>query len=309
VVHEDLMRPREAGAKVHCENDSIVGVRVGFQGWRGAAWRLAFQARAMTAWLLLPALLALVAYALAALPLAATEGFAGKALVVGWVAHGAAIAIDVGGVGRALSGARFGFAPALSATMWLVLAVYGIESRLMPIKRVRRSLAVLAAIVVAVAAYFPGEMVEPHASWAPVHWLLGIASYGLFGAAVLHAGMLSAADRQMRQRSLTADRGPAGVPLLRLERLTFQFVTAGFIALTATLVLGWWFTSVWKWEHKIVFSVLAWLVFAGLLAGRAAFGWRGRRATGWVYAGAALLLLAYVGSRFVFEVLLHRPFE
>ena len=37
------------------------------------------------------------------------------------------------------------------------------------------------------------------------------------------------------------------------------------------------------------------------------FGWRGRYATRWVYAGAALLLLGYVGSRFVLEVVLHRP--
>jgi ABC-type uncharacterized transport system permease subunit len=48
------------------------------------------------------------------------------------------------------------------------------------------------------------------------------------------------------------------------------------------------------------------VVFAGLLAGRHAFGWRGPRATRWLYAGAGLLLLAYVGSRFVLEVLLHR---
>ncbi|MEY2656258.1 MAG: hypothetical protein RLZZ524_3286, partial [Pseudomonadota bacterium] len=53
--------------------------------------------------------------------------------------------------------------------------------------------------------------------------------------------------------------------------------------------------------------VLGWVVFAGLLAGRRAFGWRGRRATRWLYVGSVLLLLAYVGSRFVFEVLLHRP--
>ena len=51
---------------------------------------------------------------------------------------------------------------------------------------------------------------------------------------------------------------------------------------------------------------LAWLVFAALLVGRHRQGWRGRRATRWLYAGAALLLLAYVGSRFVLEVLLAR---
>jgi len=81
---------------------------------------------------------------------------------------------------------------------------------------------------------------------------------------------------------------------------------AGFVVLSATLLLGWYFSSPWQWDHKAVFSVLAWCVFAALLAGRRAFGWRGRLATRWLYLGAALLLLAYVGSRFVLEVLLHR---
>jgi len=55
-----------------------------------------------------------------------------------------------------------------------------------------------------------------------------------------------------------------------------------------------------------VFSVLAWLSFAVLLGGRARFGWRGRTARRVLYAGTALLLLAYVGSRFVLEVVLAR---
>lgn len=58
--------------------------------------------------------------------------------------------------------------------------------------------------------------------------------------------------------------------------------------------------------HKAVFSLLAWLTFAVLLLGRARFGWRGRRAARVLYAGAALLLLAYAGSRFVLEVVLGR---
>jgi ABC-type uncharacterized transport system permease subunit len=97
-----------------------------------------------------------------------------------------------------------------------------------------------------------------------------------------------------------------GLPLLRLEKLTFRFVEAGFWVLSATIALGWWFANPWRWDHKTVFSLLGWLVFAGLLAGRHAFGWRGRRAAGWLYAGAVLLLLAYVGSRFVLEVVLQR---
>jgi ABC-type uncharacterized transport system permease subunit len=79
------------------------------------------------------------------------------------------------------------------------------------------------------------------------------------------------------------------------------------VVLTATLVLGLATTVHWRWsDHKAVFSLLAWGVFAGLLAGRRLRGWRGRRATRWLYVGAVLLLLAYAGSRFVLEVLLGR---
>ena len=258
------------------------------------------------AWLVAASILGVAGYAVAAFPGERLMGKPGLALVAGWLAHGAAIVIDVSGVG-ATSGARFGFAPALSATVWLVVAVYGIESRFVPITRVRRVLAVLGAAVLLLGLAFPGEVYAQHAALAPVHWLLGVASYGLLGAAVLHAGMLGSADKQMRNHVPAPDARPPGLPLLRLERLTFQFVLAGFGALTATLLLGWWVTPVWHWDHKTVFSLLAWLVFGALLVGRATFGWRGRRATRWVYAGAILLLLAYVGSRFVMEVLLRRP--
>ena len=142
--------------------------------------------------------------------------------------------------------------------------------------------------------------------WAPLHWLLGIASYGLFGVAVLHALLLNRAERLMRRTATPSAPAAQGVPLLRLERLTFRFVGAGFIVLSAAIVLGIWFSDHWRWDHKAVFSILGWLVFAGLLAGRRAFGWRGPKATRGVYTGAALLLLAYVGSRFVLEVVLHR---
>jgi len=55
-----------------------------------------------------------------------------------------------------------------------------------------------------------------------------------------------------------------------------------------------------------VFAVLSWLIFAALLLGRYRYGWRGRRALRWTLAGFSCLLLAYVGSRFVLEVLLGR---
>jgi ABC-type uncharacterized transport system permease subunit len=260
--------------------------------------------------LALPSLLALLAYLAASMLPERLGPRLRIAVIVAWVAHAVAIGIDASGIGTPQASPRFGFAPALSVTLWLVIAVYLIESRFVPLAGVRRTLAVLGALAVLLAWLFPGEL-RPHLAsrWIPLHWIMGIASYGLFGAAVLHAALLNRADRQMRAatRPNPAVTAPLGLPLLRLERLTFRFVGAGFVVLTITLVLGWWFADPWKWDHKTVFSMLGWAVFAALLAGRRAFGWRGRHATRWLYTGAGLLLLAYVGSRFVLEVVLHRP--
>ena len=251
---------------------------------------------------------ALLGYAVAVAQSERAAAMLRWALLIGWVAHGLALVFDSSGIGAPQPGARFGFAPALSMTLWLVLAVYAVESRFVPLPGVRRTLAVLGLTAVALALCFPGE-VRPHlvSAWIPLHWVLGIASYGLFGAAVLHAALLSNAERRMRGARGAAVPTPLGMPLLRLEKLTFRFVAAGFAVLSAALVLGVWFADPWRWDHKTTFSVLAWAVFAALLAGRRAFGWRGRMAARWLYTGAALLLLAYVGSRFVLEVLLSRP--
>ena len=255
-----------------------------------------------------PSVAALVCYLAAALPGERLRRASRRLAASAGSLTALALAIDIAGIGAPLPGARFGFAPALSVTLWLVLAVYGLESRFVPLPGARRALAALGVVVVVLAWAFPGQ-VHPQAAspWAPLHWLLGIASYGLFGVAVLHAA--AAQPRRAADAPGAAVAGAApttGVPLLRLERLTYRFVAAGFVVLSAAIVLGVWFTSPWRWDHKSVFSILGWLVFAALLAGRRAFGWRGPQATRWLYAGAALLLLAYVGSRFVFEVLLHR---
>jgi ABC-type uncharacterized transport system permease subunit len=169
-------------------------------------------------------------------------------------------------------------------------------------------LAALGAAAIVLAMLFPGQPLHVSASaWLPLHLALGIACYGLFGAAVVHAWLMTRAERHIRQ----AEDPHSGIPLLTLERLTFRFVTAGFVLLTATLLAGWLFGDAlygraWRWDHKAVFSLMAWITFAALLLGRARFGWRGRNAVGVLYAGAGLLLLAYVGSRFVLEVVLGR---
>ena len=225
------------------------------------------------------------------------------ALLAAWVLHAIVL-------GWTLLGTQplFGFAPALSVTAWLVLTVYGVERQLFPQLQARCTLAALGALAVLLALLFPGQPLNSSASpWLALHLALGIACYGLFAAAVVHGAIMGRAERRMR---LAVDPN-SGMPLLTLERLIFRFVTAGFVLLSATLVAGLLFSETlygraWRWDHKAVFSVLSWITFAALLLGRWRFGWRGRIARRMLYVGALLLLLAYVGSRFVLEVLLER---
>jgi len=66
------------------------------------------------------------------------------------------------------------------------------------------------------------------------------------------------------------------------------------------------FGEPWQFNHKVLFGFVSWVVFAVLLWGHRFYGWRGRIAVHWTVGGFVLLLLAYLGSRFVLEVLLHR---
>lgn len=223
-------------------------------------------------------------------------------LRVAWLLHLLALA-----VGLLREPAHFGFAPALSITAWLVLTVYLIENRLHPQLRARWPLALLGSVVVLLALFFPGAPYPLlRSNWLPLHWALGIASYGLIGVAVLHAWLMQRAESAMR----LGTSPDTAMPLLMLERLTFRFVSAGFVLLSATLLAGWWFSELFNdrfvWNHKTVFTVLSWLTMGVLLWGRWRLGWRGRVAARTLYLGAGFLLLGYVGSRFVLEVVLHR---
>ena len=225
-------------------------------------------------------------------------------LTLAWLLHGAVLASSL-----LATPPTFGFAPALSVTAWLVTLVYAIESHVYPQLKAKAVLLGMGMVAVLLALLFPGAPYPAiQSTWLPLHWALGIAAYGLIAAAVVHAWWMRRTEQAMR-RGVAPPEG--GLPLLAIERLTFRFVTAGFALLTATLLAGWWFAEHLysqgiTWDHKRVFAALSWVVFAVLLLGRWRLGWRGRTATRMLYVGSGLLLLAYVGSRFVLEILLHR---
>ena len=214
-----------------------------------------------------------------------------------WILHSIALVVALFGVNP-----HFGFAPALSLTAWLMVMVYAVERIVHPQLATPKGLGMSVALAVAAALLFPGSFLTPHSSiWLALHLALGVACYGLFGIAVVHAWLMRRAEIRFRHAQ---DPG-SGLPLLTLERLTYRFIVAGFCLLSATLLIG-GILHTWRWDHKTVFSLLAWVIFGVLLTGRYGFGWRGKRAVQALYTGSLFLLLGYAGSRFVLEVILGR---
>jgi ABC-type uncharacterized transport system permease subunit len=258
------------------------------------------------AWFWVLAWVAVVAYALPALLRTDNSQAIARSWGIAWAAHGLVLAV-------ALLSGRFGFGPAISVMAWLVLTVYAVESWLYPQMQSRRALAALGAAALLMGLIFPGAQMPANTSmWMPLHGALGVASYGLLAVATVHAWLLRRAEAHMRAAQKPGEQS-IGLPLMTLERLMFAFVLAAFVLLTGTLLAGGLFAEhlygaakAWQWNHKTIFSCLAWGLMAGLLWGRWQWGWRGKRAARLVYGSAFLLLLAYVGSRFVLEVLLQR---
>jgi len=96
-----------------------------------------------------------------------------------------------------------------------------------------------------------------------------------------------------------------------METLLFRLIIAGFVLLTLALASGMLFSEELihkpaQFTHKTLFAFISWGIFAALLGGRKIYGWRGRTALRWTWAGFIALVLAYVGSKFVLEVILHR---
>jgi ABC-type uncharacterized transport system permease subunit len=213
---------------------------------------------------------------------------------------------------------HFGFAHALSATLWLTVLIVWAESYFSASRGLLLLVLPLAAFASGLPVLFPGAVLGPSTSTPMfrLHLVLAILAYSLLTIAAMQALLMATMDRRLHGDVMTErtplarflDRLP---PLLAMETVLFRLITAGFVLLTATLASGVFFSEQTfgrplRFDHKSVFTIAAWLVFAGLLAGRVFFGWRGRTALRWTLIGFAMLMLAYVGTRFVLEVLLGR---
>jgi ABC-type uncharacterized transport system permease subunit len=207
---------------------------------------------------------------------------------------------------------RFGFGQALSVTLWLAIAIYWVENFFVRLDGLQFFVLALAGVCVVLPGTFTGFATQAHVDSFTfrLHLVLAMGAYSLFTIASLQALLMAILEKRLHNGALTGAFATLP-PLLSLERILFRIIGIAFVLLTATLVTGFVFSEqvfsrAMRFDHKTLFAITSWVIFAGLLLGRRIYGWRGRTAIRWILAGFVALLLAYIGSRFVLEVILRR---
>jgi ABC-type uncharacterized transport system permease subunit len=216
------------------------------------------------------------------------------------------------------TGFIFGFAQALSTMAWIGVTFFWFESWYLPIRGLRAFILLAAAICSVLPAIFSGYLLSARAvddPWFRSHFIVANIAYGLLSLAALHAILMHVQDRHLHNHRAQQDWFGRWVdrlpPLMSMETILFRIISVGFVLLSLTVFSGLFFSQTLFgkaliWDHKTVFGILSWLMFAGLLIARQRIGLRGLTAIRWVLGSFFMLLLAYVGSRFVIEVLLQR---
>jgi ABC-type uncharacterized transport system permease subunit len=237
-------------------------------------------------------------------------------VVLGWLMHALALSGEIDSHGTL----RIGFAVMLSVALWISVAAYWLENRNFALDSLRVLVLPCAAVASVLPLIFPGEtmqleQISPLFSW---HIAIAVMAYSSLTIAAFHAVLMALQETRLHARpgapagwfSAAIDRLPA---LMTMERLLFRMIAFGFVLLTLTVLSGVIFSEqlfgrAFRLDHKTIFTMMSWILFGALLAGRQWRGWRGKTALSFTLSGFAALFLGYIVSRFVFEVVLHRAF-
>ena len=188
-----------------------------------------------------------------------------------------------------------GFGYSISLIVWLMLMLYFAGSFFYRLRGLQLLLYPIAALSMLAAIVFPGHYTGYLAANWPfvLHIASSLLAYGLFGITALLAVLILWLDRHLHQHRFSPMVSFLP-PLLSLSVASGTFFSEEIFGVAA------------RFSHKSVFGILSWLIYAGLLFKRHQSGWRGKKVAVWSIVGFASLMLAYVGSKFVLEVMLHK---
>lgn len=208
-----------------------------------------------------------------------------------------------------VQGVDIGFFSALTFTAWLMSTLLVIASFSLPIGCLGLLVYPFALItlVLRISSEQQHILTDLLAPGLQTHILFSLLAYSLLSIAVAQAILLYIQDKYLHNKH------PSGflhsLPSLEtMEIMLFRIIGLGVIALSVSLLSGFLYLDdmfAQHLVHKTILSLIAWLIFVVLLWGHYKFGWRGKMAIKMSMSGFVLLMLAYFGSKFVIELVLH----
>ena len=207
---------------------------------------------------------------------------------------------------------NIGLVYSLSLILWLTVLVYWLARLFYSLASLQTLFLPIAALAAVLPAIFPAvHRLEQPTSWAfNAHVLAAMLAYSLFTIAAFHAGLMSLVEKRLHHAMIPTVLKNLP-PLMTMEKILFRIIAVGWALLTVTLLSGIIFSEeifgrAWQLNHKNIFGLISWIIYSTLMLGRLLKGWRGKTAVRWTMGGFTFLILAYLGTEFVLEVILHR---
>lgn len=140
--------------------------------------------------------------------------------------------------------------------------------------------------------------------WFPVHLVLAITADACFSVAGVASAAFLLQEHRLKRKQLSG-AFKLMPPMPVLEEMSHRFIMTGFLLLTLAIVAGSFFAkqmwgAYWSWDPKQCFTLVTWLLFAGILHARVTIGWRGRRAAWLVVVAVITVIVSMVTFTAVF---------
>ena len=204
---------------------------------------------------------------------------------------------------------------ATTFAMWTIVAVYlvvGLWSRV----RFLGAFASPGLFAIGVFALMPRLDMQPEARpdvpvvWISLHAAFLALSYGAFGLSSVAALMYLVQERNLKFHKMQAVFSLMP-PIQRLEAIVGRLLLAGFILLTLGLALGAFDLAhlrqaeAYRGDLKIIWSILVWFIYLGLVLMRWKFAQGGRRFALGALGSFVFVLLTFWGTNVLSP--LHTP--
>jgi len=200
----------------------------------------------------------------------------------------------------------FDFNSSLSLTLLVINFLFCLFMFTKPIYHLGLILFPITALIVVITIFYktgnaPIELINNNLR---IHILSSFISYGFLGLAGIEAALLLSQEKKLRHvksSSLEISFPPIEV----MEKIMFDLIVIGFILLTISVLSGIPFIlseNSYLLIQKITFSIIAWVTFAYLLTKRSSIGIRGEKAARLTLSGITFLVIAYLGTKLLFEL-------